>query len=44
MTDLEPRGESPLSTKDKLVAAAIGLVLIAIIAAIFRLGIAYLYG
>ena len=34
----------PLSTKDKIVAGAIALVLVLIILAIFRLGIAVLYG
>jgi hypothetical protein len=32
-----------LTTKDKIVAVAIALVLIAIIVALFRLGLRYLY-
>lgn len=34
--------ERPLSTRDRVVAVAIALVLIAIVAAIFRLGLAVL--
>ena len=36
--------ERPLSRRDWLVAACIALVLVAIVAAIFRLGIAVLHG
>ncbi|MCQ8242151.1 hypothetical protein [Rhizosaccharibacter radicis] len=38
------RPEAPLSRRDKLVAVLLGAVLIAIILAIFRLGLRYLYG
>ncbi len=41
----EPSGEEErFSTRDKLVAGAIALVLVLIILGIFRLGLAALYG